>query len=303
MRNSTAAIFLLVGAIFIACVQRLVPVDPIRGATNATKTDTKGVTDCESCPEMIAVGPGAFVMGSPKTEKYRGPNEDQVSVVIGYSFYIGKYPITVEQFSAFASETGYDTPSDCYVYGSGPWSAKAHWRSPTFKQSGTHPVTCVSWSDARAYASWLSKKTGKSYRLPSEAEFEYVARGGTETPFWFGKTMNGALGRYVPASNNILLWPFISWEGGTASVTDYPANPWGVSGVNGNAWEITEDCWSDVNAGNPGNGRPRTSGDCARRAVRGGAWDAAWFNCRSANRHYVKLNERFYNRGFRLVRE
>jgi formylglycine-generating enzyme required for sulfatase activity len=296
-------VILLASLLFVfAIAQRLVPV-LVRPHTDSQLQALNTFRDCPNCPDLVLVVPGSFVMGSPKTEKYRGPNEDQVKIKIDYFYYISSHPITVDQFSEFVRDTGYETRSDCWVYDFGPWEPRAHWRSPTFQQTGTHPVTCISWTDAKAYTSWLSSKIGKSYRLPSEAEFEYAARAGTSAPFWFGRTMNTSQGRYAPASNPIFLWPFISWEKGTVPVTSYPPNPWGLYDVHGDVWEITEDCWSETNAGNPGDGRARTSGDCSRRAVRGGSWHSAWFNSRSASRHNVKADDRYYDRGFRIVRE
>jgi formylglycine-generating enzyme required for sulfatase activity len=148
------------------------------------------VRDCAQCPGLVRIEPGAYVMGSPTTERYRGPNEDQVPVTIRYPFLIGRAPVTVGEFAAFVAATAYDIGRrKCNGYTSSGYREVFDWRSPGFPQEISHPVTCVSWRDANAYAAWLSKVTGKSYRLPSEAEFEYAARAGTTTPFWFGHYM------------------------------------------------------------------------------------------------------------------
>jgi formylglycine-generating enzyme required for sulfatase activity len=175
--------------------------------------------ECTDCPEMVVVPAGSFTMG---WANYAKP---QHLVTIGRAFAVGRYAVTRDQFAVFVNETGYTTHSEC------------DWRNPGFAQDGTHTVVCVTWDDANAYANWLSKKTGRPYRLPSEAEWEYAARAGT--PFW-----------YDPAP-----------------VTT--AHPWGLYNVGDTVW--TADCWHDSYIGAPSDGSAWTT-TCERsaRVVRGG---------------------------------
>ena len=145
--------------------------------------------ECDACPEMVVVPAGSFAMGSPNNEKARDNNEGpQHQVTITRSFAFGKFEVTVDQFVAFVQETGHDTGSTCDIWQDGKWAERSgySWRKPGFAQSGSHPAACLSWDDAKAYLSWLSRKTGKIYRLPAEAEWEYAARAGTTTRFYFG---------------------------------------------------------------------------------------------------------------------
>jgi len=142
---------------------------------------------------MVVVPAGSFTMGAPNSEKDRSSAEGpQHEVTIRQSFAAGQLHVTVDQFSAFVQETGYEASSTCLTFEDGKYGARAgrSWRNPGFAQEGSHPVVCVSWGDARAYVDWIAKKTGKPYRLLSEAEFEYAARGRTSPGmyprFWFG---------------------------------------------------------------------------------------------------------------------
>ena len=142
--------------------------------------------DCPECPEMVVVPAGSFMMGSPPSEKEREDNEGPVHrVTIPKPFAAGKYEVTVEEYRRFVVATGRGNGSGCYVYDGTRWEKDllVNWQSPSFSQSDRHPVVCVSWKDARAYARWLSENTGKQYRLLSEAEWEYVARAGTTTRY------------------------------------------------------------------------------------------------------------------------
>jgi formylglycine-generating enzyme required for sulfatase activity len=125
--------------------------------------------ECENCPEMVVVPAGRFTMGSAHSEKDRLRVEGPRHVVtIGRPFAVGKFHVTVDQFAVFAQETGFKAHPRC------------DWRSPPFfAQEGSHPVVCVNWDDVKAYVDWIAKKTGKRYRLLSEAEWEYAARGRT----------------------------------------------------------------------------------------------------------------------------
>jgi formylglycine-generating enzyme required for sulfatase activity len=149
--------------------------------------------ECENCPEMVVAPAGSFTMGSPETEEGRFSWEGPQHVVtLSRPFAVGRLHVTVDQFAAFVRDAGYDATSKCRTYEDGKFRERADhsWRNPGFAQDGSHPVVCVSWDDAKAYVDWLAKKTVKPYRLLSEAEWEYAARGrtspGTYPRFWFG---------------------------------------------------------------------------------------------------------------------
>jgi formylglycine-generating enzyme required for sulfatase activity len=151
-------------------------------------------------PLMVVIPAGRFLMGSPKGELERQDNERQHEVEVAL-FAIGKYAVTVEQFKRFVEASGYRTEAEegggfygCYCLTGSELKPDPdkNWRNPGFSQQQTdkHPVVCVSWNDAVAYTAWLSEQTGKTYRLPTEAEWEYACRAGTAKPFYFGETVS-----------------------------------------------------------------------------------------------------------------
>ena len=145
--------------------------------------------DGADLPEMIVVPAGEYSMGSPTTEYNHQSYEAPLHRVrVGYSFAVGKYPITVGEFARFVAETGYDAGDSCFTSEGGqqPRSGRS-WRNPSFPQTSDHPAVCLNWNDAQAYVSWLVKKTGHAYRLLSEAEYEYVNRAGSQTSYWWGE--------------------------------------------------------------------------------------------------------------------
>jgi formylglycine-generating enzyme required for sulfatase activity len=237
---------------------------------------TEHFKDCPTCPEMVVVPAGSFTMGSPDFESERErSNEDQVRVSIAAPFAVGKYAITFDEWDACTAVGG------CNGYK----PADLGWGR------GKHPVINVNWDDAKAYAAWLSRKTGKTYRLLSEAEREYVARAGTTTPFWWGSSITTKQANYDGLGSGRRTVPVDSFE----------ANPWGLYNVHGNVWEWTEDCYI-TNARNPGDGSARTRGDCSTRVVRGGSWYDYPPKLRSASRGWNDNVGRSIDRGFRLAR-
>jgi formylglycine-generating enzyme required for sulfatase activity len=243
--------------------------------------------DCPDCPEMVVVPAGSFTMGSPSNEPERNYDEVQIRVSIATPFAVGKYAVTFDEWDACVAGGGCNghKPSD-----EGWGRAK-------------RPVINVNWDDAKAYAAWLSHKTGKTYRLLSEAEREYVTRAGTTTPFWWGSSitlkqaqLNSIHGGYGLKAERRLL------AAGPVPVDNFEPNPWGLYNVHGNVWDWTEDCWNETNAGNPGDGRARTTGDCSKRETRGGSWDNGPELLRSAVRRYWAAHARANFVGFRLAR-
>jgi formylglycine-generating enzyme required for sulfatase activity len=259
--------------------------------------------DCPTCPEMVIAPAGRFTMGSPKDEPERIDWEDQVSVAIAKPFAVGRFAVTRGEFAAFVSVTGHNADGGCSIYTGSAWKqpSDASWRSVGFAQTDQHPVVCVNWNDAKAYVAWLSKTTGKTYRLLSETEREYVARAGTTTPFWWGATISSGQanynGTYYAGGGTKG-----EWRKATVPVDSFTANPWGLYNVQGNVWEWTEDCWNQRNAGNPGSGSARTSGECISRVRRGGSWVSSTDDLRSAARYMDLPVVRNFLVGFRVAR-
>jgi formylglycine-generating enzyme len=153
--------------------------------------------DCLDCPEMVVVPPGAYTMGSPSSEKGRFSNEGpQHHVVIAHPLAVGKYEVTRAEFARFVADTAYTAQDVCTYWTGSSWesSSRYNWENPGFSQTPSDPVVCVTWNDAKTYVDWLSKKTGKRYRLLSEAEWEYVSRASTTTirPWGDGLARNDA---------------------------------------------------------------------------------------------------------------
>jgi len=276
--------------------------------------------ECATCPAMVVIPAGSFTMGSPKDEEGREDDEGpQHQVTIAKPFAAGKFHVTVAEFSAFVAETGYDAGSKCWI-----WTKAEKWeetagrsfRDPGYAQSGNHPAACLSWNDAKAYATWLSRKTGKSYRLLSEAEWEYAARGRTAPGSYpryfyrdsegdmcrFGNGADQAAKRKVPGSGG---WTVFSCNDGyayTSPVGSFAANPFGLYDMLGNAWQWVEDCYYHSYAGAPTDGSPSTTDDCGRRVVRGGSWYTIPRYLRSATRSGSNPGIRDGNGGIRLAR-
>ena len=242
--------------------------------------------DCPTCPEMVPVPADSFMMGSPSGEKDRRDDEGpRRHVRIAKPFAVGKYEVTFDEWDACvaAGDCGGHRPGD------ESWGR------------GRRPVINVSWDDAKAYVKWLSRKTGKRYRLLSEAEWEYAARAGTKTPFHFGRAISTSQANYH--GNH-------AYGGGakgvyrkkTVAVGSFPANQFGLHDVHGNIREWVEDCGNKNYHGAPSDGSAWTDGSCARRVVRGGSWfDAPW-DLRSAARFWIRTGYRSYQYGFRVAR-
>ena len=209
-----------------------------------------------------------------KEEEAKGP----VMVKIpGKNYELGKYHVTKGEFAKFVSETGYDAGNSCYVWDGSKWDNRSgsNWRNPGFAQDDSHPATCVNWNDAQAYAAWLSKKTGKQYRLPIESEWEYACYGGSQTEYC--------------GSNDINV---VAWYKDNSNATTHPvgqkqANGYGLYDMSGNLWQWMENKYDDKNDW---------------RALRGGSWSNYPRNVRAAFRLNYAPSARFNNYGFRLAR-
>jgi formylglycine-generating enzyme required for sulfatase activity len=273
-----------------------------------------GFRDCADCPEMVPLASGEFMMGSPTDELGHLEVEGVPRrVIIPKSFAIGKFEVTVDQFSAFVADTGMTAGNLCRqiaAFSRSPvvWGPpEASFRNPGFEVMGSQPVVCVSWHDAQAYVAWLRRRTGKPYRLPTEAEWEYAARAGTNTSYSFGDDVTELCGyaRFADLSSRY------TWHDacrsdtttyGPLPVGSLKPNPWGLFDMHGNAWEWVEDCWTSTAAEIPTDGsafvRP---GNCEMGVVRGGSFAAGSRRVRSAVRQPVPIATHNFNDGFRVA--
>lgn len=277
--------------------------------------------DCEACPQMVRIPPGEFLMGAGPNEEdserlgdsFRNRSQPQRRVRIA-AFAIGQFEVTRGEFRRFAEASGHAAGA-CFVWAGGEHrlDSATGWHSPGYPQDDRHPATCVSWEDAEAYVRWLSQLTGRRYRLPSEAEWEYAARAGSVTPRFWGTDghaacahANGADARLRAALPLAADWDAADCDDGhvhTAPAGSFLANAFGLHDMLGNAAEWTADCWNPDYRGAPADGSSRSDGDCGMRAVRGGAWDEGPAGLRAAYRVGSPVVIRVYTRGFRVVRE
>ena len=257
-------------------------------------------------PEMVVVPAGSFMMGSPESEPQRWDGEGpQHKITIGKPFAVGRHAVTRGQFSAFVNDTSHNTENGATV-----WTGKElkldpyrSWRNPGFLQDDSHPVVCVNWNDARAYSAWLSETTGQTYRFLTEAEWEYVARAGTTTPFWWGPSITATQANY----NGKYTYPAGRSKGeyreATVPVASFEVNPWGLFNVHGNVWEWCEDIMHSDYNGAPVDGFAwARGGDSSRRVVRGGSWNSNPEYLRSAHRDGHAAGIRISLFGFRVGR-
>ncbi|WP_297325586.1 SUMF1/EgtB/PvdO family nonheme iron enzyme [Nitrosomonas sp.] len=232
-------------------------------------------------PEMVRIPPGKFLMGSHETEFGRDTREGpQHEVTIAYAFEIGKYVVTFDEYDAFVKATNRRLPDDV------GWGR------------GRRPVINVSFEDAQHYVQWLSQQTGKQYRLPTEAEWEYAARAGTQTAYWWGSDIGKNNANCYACGSE---WDYKQ----TAPVGSFKPNAFGLYDIAGNVWEWVEDCWHDnyLNAPTDGSAwKEANGGDCKRRVVRGGSWlnDPQFLRSASRVRYYTDVASD--GLGFRIAR-
>lgn len=233
---------------------------------------------------MIRVPGGTFLMGSPPAERERSADEGPQRSITIQPFEVSKYEVTWAEYAV------------CVSAGSCPAALDDDFGK------GDRPVTRVSWNDANDFVTWLSRETGKTYRLLSEAEWEYAARAGTTTPFSFGSTISTSQANY-DGNTTYGTGSRGEYRKRTTPVGTFPANAFGLHDMHGNVYEWVEDCYADnYSAGQPSDGRAYTSGSCADRVFRGGSWyDAPQF-LRSAYRSWVGPAVRDDILGFRVAR-
>ncbi len=235
--------------------------------------------------EMVAIPGGTFLMGSPESEPERSDNERPQHTVTLQPFFMGTFPVTQAQWQVVA----------------GFPKVKIYLKpDPSYFKGANRPVEQVSWCTAVEFCARLSRKTGREYRLPSEAEWEYACRAGTTTPFYFGETINPDLanydGNYIYASGSKGIY-----RQQTTEVGSFSANAFGLYDMHGNVWEWCADQWHDSYNGAPTDGRVWLSdNDNNSRMLRGGSWDSYPWYCRSAFRGSLGADYWYGLIGFRV---
>ena len=264
--------------------------------------------DCAYCPEMVVVPRGNVTVGPTEGETSQPP------LGIPNAIGMGRYEVTRAQYARFVRESGHAASGGCFGWNGSRYEqdASKDWRNPGFVQSDRDPVVCVNWSDAKAYTEWLTRKTGKPYRLPTEAEWEYAARAGNQTERPWGDALNDAC-RYANVADaaakrgvrGTVDWIFHECDDKyayTAPVGRYPPNAFGLYDMLGNAWEWTEDCPIEKNAGAPSDEGQQSNGACGQRVLRGGGWVDSEIFVRYDFRFFIGPDDRDFYVGFRVAR-
>ena len=272
-------VVLLVSVLTMTLLRQQIVVKELskEGATTVLRMATREVLERGGLktPEMVEIPAGMFRMG-----EFQGGGNDQRSlhmVRIATPFAMGKYEVTFEAYDQFAVATGRELPDDR------GWGR------------GKRPVMRVSWNDAVAYAQWLSEQTGKRYRLPTEAEWEYAARAGSTTRYWWGNELGRNNANCIGCGSR--------WDNKqTAPVGSFRPNDFGLYDTAGNVWEWVEDCWNKSYDGAPSDGSAWLGGDCSNRVLRGGSWVFIPWGLRSAYRFRGWTVNRYVDFGFRVAR-
>jgi formylglycine-generating enzyme required for sulfatase activity len=251
--------------------QRASPPAPTKTEVGKNPGDT--FRDCAECGELVVIPAGTFTMGSGAL--YESPMH---KITIAKPFAIGRFEVTFDEWDRCVTDKGCKFKPDDRGLG-----------------RGNRPVDNVSWVDVKEFLGWLSSKSGKIYRLPSEAEWEYVARGGTTTSYWWGRDVGQGQANCKECGSASALGPM--------PVGSFKPNPFGVFDTAGNAAEWVEDCWNDSYRGAPQDGSAWTTGQCNWRVLRGGAYDSPAKLVASSSRFRYDNDVRYPANGFRVLRE
>jgi formylglycine-generating enzyme required for sulfatase activity/tetratricopeptide (TPR) repeat protein len=248
-------------------------------------------------PEMVIIPAGRFRMGD--IQGTGDDDEQPVHDVFVESFAMGRYPVTVGEFLQFVEATGYQTEAEtdggAYVWKDNDWQKvkEANWRNPP--QEDNHPVVCVSWNDAQAYIKWLSEQTGQQYRLPTEAQWEYAARAGTETDYWWGNEIGENRANCCGSGSQ--------WSGkSTSPVGSFKGNPFGLYDTAGNVWEWTCSEYEEKYSGKELQCIQKSPSESIRFSLRGGSWLYDEAGMRSADRSDGRPADRYDFVGLRVAR-
>lgn len=238
---------------------------------------------------MVVIPAGTFQMGAPPGENERfnvsvneaNNDQPQHQVTFAKPFALAKFDVTREEFAAFATAANFHPHAGCQTFANGAWQAQAQatWQEPGFAQTDRDPVVCMNQLEISAYLTWLKNRTGKNYRLPTEAEWEYAARAGTTTAYYWGDDIKAActyenvgdqtLGEKYNIAGTI---PCRDGFADIAPVGSFKPNPFGLYDMLGNIFVLTGDCWNDSYAGAPNDGSAWTTGDCTKLVMRKAAF-------------------------------
>ncbi len=294
---------------------------------NSEEQDVDPVTfmDCDACPEMVVIPSGSVFIGSYEEEIGRKKGErSRIKATIKKSFALAKTEVTLGQYRVFMEETKYKSNIAFYkgepLVGCNYFDGKSYgyvaehdWENPGYPQREDDPVVCVSWSDADAYAKWLSKKTGRTYRVPSAVEFEYASRAGSSSPWYWGTNPEEAC-EYANIGDSAFAdrfpsrasFPCTDGYVFTTKVGRFKPNNFGLHDMVGNAWEWTNDCFQNDLANAPIDGSSWTDNTdeaCTWRTPKGGSWISGIAWSRAAVRSRDGADYRSFMLGFRVASE
>jgi formylglycine-generating enzyme required for sulfatase activity len=248
--------------------------EPAPARTPVVAHGSESVRDCENCPEMVILQPGSFTMGDNHGDRSERPAH---RVTISRPYAIGKYEVTLAQWNACVQAEA------CKAVTS------------TTGSPDKSPTRDISWADTQRFVRWLSKQTGQNYRLPTEAEWEYAARAGTSSRYWWGEKMRAGMANCKGCGGD--------WSNDApVNVDALPPNPFGLYGMNGGVWEWVEDCWHKDYDGAPTDGSAWTSSDCRENVIRGGAWRNDSTYAHSSSRFTYDSAVRYILNGFRVAK-
>jgi formylglycine-generating enzyme required for sulfatase activity len=252
------------------------PTEPARAASGPSQLQKTGadIRDCPACPVLGVIAPGAFTMGSNTSDPSEKPPR---RVTVDAPFAIGRTEVTVEQWNA------------CVDAGACP-------RVTDVARAPNTPARDISWDDAQLYVKWLTKVSGKPYRLPTEAEWEYAARGGTTTRYWWGDDMRRGNANCKECGD--------PWQAdGPAPAASFAANAFGLHDMNGSVWEWVEDCWHSSYKNAPADARAWTESFCPVHVIRGGSWRDGASYMPATTRFKYDGSVRHSQNGFRVARD
>ena len=253
---------------------RVAAAEAVSPSTGEAPKPGETFKDCDLCPEVVVVPPGDFTMGSTDGEVEKPPHR----VAIDKPFAIGRYEVTFAQWDACVAASACRSDIDDHGFG-----------------RGQRPVIDVSWDEVQAYLKWLSGQTRQRYRLPSEAEWEYAARGGSRSAFPWGAAGGSGKANCDDCSPDPARM--------TLPVGRFRPNAFGLFDTAGNAAEWVEDCWNNGYKGAPANGSAWKTGQCQLRVLRGGAFATKAAATRSSARFRYDHDVRYYTNGFRVARD
>lgn len=266
---------------------------------------------------MVLVPAGEFLMGSPQSEEGHVADEKQHPVRITHPYFLATHPVTVGEFWKFINSTGYRTDAENNAKGGYGFNGNTgkmeqspnfSWRDPGFAQTETHPVVNITWNDARAFCEWVSKRERITYRLPTEAEWEFACRAGTESRYFCGDDPESVVkyGNVADGSTKVKFpqWPTITSYGGyifTAPVESFEPNALGLHDMHGNVWEWCSDRYGKTYYQDSPLTDPEGPSSGENRVLRGGSWMNAPLLTRSAKRLNQRVDQFFIANGFRLA--